>query len=236
MKINRNALRFILFILLIAGFWLVGKLFHIDIPAVRTWLSQYPLWLSGLLYIVIYVGVTTVQWFGSIDFFRITGALLFGAGWSTLFVYIAEICNASILFMLSRKLGREFIEQRFHFKDKDNTYTPQTATFWTAVALRINPLVPFRFMDVGFGLSKISFRNYFWAVVVGSPLRIFWLQLVIAGVGEAILKNPMAMMDFLQTNRFAFALSSLYLLGVFVVTGVAVLVNIFKKKIAAAPK
>lgn len=234
-NIGNPTLKFLIFLALIAGVWMLGQMYHLDIDRIHAWLAQFPIWLSGLFYIVIYVGVTTVQWFGSIDFFRITGAILFGPYWSTLFVYIAEICNASILFLISRKLGRQFIEEKFHFKDTERKYTPETATFWTALALRINPLVPFRFMDVGFGLSKISFKGYFWAVVFGSPLRILWLQFVIAGVGEAMLKNPMAMMDHLQTNRTAFMISSLYLGGVFLITMIAVVVNLFKKRSSSRP-
>lgn len=223
--------RFFLFLGLIAGLWYLGRSLHIDLGQIKIWLSQYPLWLSGSLFILIYIGLTTVLWVGTIDLFRISGALLFGPYWSTLFVTVAEIANASILFLLSRKLGREFIEQRFNLKDKYRNYSPDNAGFWTALVLRINPLVPFRFMDVGFGLTKLPFRKYFWAVVFGSPLRIFWLQFTIAGMGEVVLKDPAAMMKYLQNNKAALAVSLFYILVVIVLTAGVFIGTMIKRKV-----
>lgn len=225
-------MRFAVFLILLVGIVALSWAYPLDIPAIRQWLSQFPFALTAALYILIYVGVTTFIWFGTLDLFRITGALLFGPFYSTLFVYIAEVCNAAILFSLSRRMGREFIEEKFSFKDKDHRYSPQAATLWTALALRINPLVPFRFMDVGFGLTNLSLRNYVIAVIIGSPLRIFWLQFVIAGMGEAIFKDPLAMREYLQTHPVALLVSAAYLLGVVVITAGAVVVNAFKKKSA----
>ena len=230
---SKSSFRFILFLIIIGGLWALGRVLDIDLVQVRLWLSQYPLWLSGSLFILIYVGLTTLLWVGTIDIFRISGALLFGPYWSTLFVYLAEIANASILFLLSRKLGRAFIEEKFHLKPNDKTYSPDNAGFWTAFVLRINPLIPFRFMDVGFGLTKMPFKQYFLAVVLGSPLRIFWLQFTIAGMGQAVLKNPAAMMEYFQNNPAAFVFNFIYVLSVILVTIVVFVGNFFKRRALA---
>lgn len=227
--LSKPTQHFLLLVTLVVTLWLLGRALNIDLEQVRDWLSQYPLWLSGSLFILIYVGLTTVLWVGTIDFFRISGALLFGPYWSTLFVYIAEIANASILFLLSRKLGRKFVEEKFHLQSKDTKYTPDNAGFWTAFVLRINPLVPFRFMDVGFGLTKMPFRLYFYAVVWGSLLRIFWLQYVIAGMGQAVLKNPLAMAEYFRDNILALAVSVVYFLSVVVFTVGALIIKFIKK-------
>ncbi len=221
--------QFLLLVGLISLCWFLGRTLDIDLLQVRTELAQYPHWISGLLFVLIYVGLTTVLWFGTIDLFRITGAMLFGPYWSTLFVTIAEIGNASILFFLSRKLGREFVEEKFHLKKNDKKYSPQNAGFWTAFVLRINPFVPFRFMDVGFGLTKLPFRKYFYAVVLGSPLRIFWLQFVIASIGEAVLKNPSLIIEYLQNNKPAMAVSLFYIFAVILVTVSAFVVTMIKR-------
>lgn len=229
MKLSKPTLHFILFLLLIALMWSLGGALHIDLMKVREWLSHYPIWFSGSLYVLIYVGLTAFLWIGTIDFFRISGALLFGPYWSTLFVFIAETANASILFLLSRKLGREFVEEKFHLKKDDRTYSPDNAGFWTALILRVNPLVPFRFMDLGFGLTKLPFQKYFWAVVLGSPLRIFWLQYVIAGMGELVFKNPMAMFQYFQEHPAVYAFNAIYLFVVIAVTLGAFIGTIIKR-------
>ena len=223
--------RFILLLTLLIGLCYVGSKLYIDLPAIKLWLAQYPLWLSGSLFVLIYVALTAVLWFGTIDLFRISGALLFGPYWSTLFVFLAETVTACILFLLSRKLGREFIEQKFHLKVKHRAYAPDNAGFWTALILRINPLVPFRFMDVGFGLTKLPFRQYFWAVVLGSPLRIFWLQFAIAGMGEAVLEDPTAMRQYFQTNKAALYLTVTYILTVLVLTAGVFIGTLIKRRV-----
>ena len=144
---------------------------------------------------------------------------------------LAETVTACILFLLSRKLGREFIEQKFHLKVKHRAYAPDNAGFWTALILRINPLVPFRFMDVGFGLTKLPFRQYFWAVVLGSPLRIFWLQFAIAGMGEAVLEDPTAMRQYFQTNKAALYLTVTYILTVLVLTAGVFIGTLIKRRV-----
>lgn len=228
-SLSKPTEHFLLLVFIIATFLFLGKALHVDLVQIRGWLAQYPLWVSGFLFILVYVGLTTVLWFGTIDLFRISAAFLFGAYWSTLFVTIAEIANASILFFLSRKLGREFIEEKFHLTKGDKKYSPDNAGFWTALVLRINPFVSFRFMDVGFGLTKLSFRKYFYAVVLGSPLRIFWLQFVIAAVGEAVMENPSLMMQYLWNNKPAMVFSGFYMAGIVFVTVVVFVMTIVKK-------
>src|SRR5436189_110289 len=89
----------------------------------------------------------------------------------------------------------------------------------------MNPLVPFRFMDLGFGLTKLPFTKYFLAVVLGSPLRIFWLQFILAGVGEALFKNPSALLDYLMAHQNVLFLSGIYFIGVIIATIIAIAVS-----------
>jgi uncharacterized membrane protein YdjX (TVP38/TMEM64 family) len=222
---SNPVVRFLSFIILLAGLWLLGKTFNVDVVQIRTWLLQYPLWLSGLFFVALYVGITTVLWFGTIDIFRTTAAILFGPYLSTILVYIAEVCNASILFSISRKLGREFVEQRFHLKEKDLRYTQNTAGFWWAFALRINPLVPLRFLDLGFGLTKLPFFIFVLSVVAGLPLRIFWLQLILAGVGDAVFKDQWMMVNYLLTHQHILLFSGFYFMAVVIITIVAIIAS-----------
>jgi len=209
---SNPTIRFLLLIAFLAGLWFLGRAFHIDIDQVHAWLARYPLWLSGFLFIAIYVGVTTFLWFGTIDFFRIMAALLFGPYVSAVLVYIGEIFNASILFMISRKLGREFVEQKFHLKEKDLHHTENNAGFWWALALKMNLLVPQRILDLGFGLTKLSFVKYLLAVVLGLPGRILLVQVFTAGVGVALFRENVTFEDARQILLNYFVMHS----GVFI--------------------
>jgi len=195
---NNPAFRFFLLIALLVGLWLLGKFFHVDLTQVRAWLAQYPLWLSGLLFTVVFVGVTTFFWFGTIDFFRITAALLFGPYISAILIYIAEIFNASILFTLSRKLGREYIEQKFHLKEKDISRAGNNAGFWWALALKMNLLTPQRAIDLVFGLTKIPFPKYCLAVILALPGRVLMIQLFLSGLGDMLLKENISLQQMFE--------------------------------------
>jgi uncharacterized membrane protein YdjX (TVP38/TMEM64 family) len=221
--------RFLLLIAFFVGVFILGKTLHFDIDKTRAWLSQYPIWISGLIFVVIYVGLTTLLWVGTIDFFRTTAAILFGPYLSTVLVYIAELCNASILFMLSRKLGWGFVRQHFQVNKSEIQRTTRNTGFWWAFALRTNPLVPFRFMDLGFGLTKLPFKKYFLAIVLGSPVRIFWLQFIIGGVGEALFKDKAALLSYLQEHSNVLMLSLVYFVAVAVITIIAICVSTPRK-------
>jgi len=219
--------RFALLILIIISFCLVGRYLSIDIDYYRNLLSQFPLLVSAVIYIALYVAFTTFIWTGPGSIFRITGAVIFGASISTLFVAIAEIINAAIIFYLSRILGRDWIEHRFKIKTKQiDRFKADSGILWV-FALRINPLIPFRPMDVGFGLSQVKFVQYIIPTFLGSVPRIFWLQYILEGVGEGILKDPKVLYDFLINNPILLKYSVFFFLFVFALTGIAI---ILKKK------
>ena len=221
--------RFISLVCLVVILWFAARMFQFEMEALRARLTQYPAWLSACIFIGMYVGFTSLLWVGTMDFFRISGALIFGAYWGTLFIWIAEILNAAILFHVSRQLGQEFVLKKLGIPVEKLKYSNHPGGFWSAFVLRINPLVPFRFMDLGFGLSKIDFPKYFWAVVLGSPGRIFMVQFIIAGVGEAILKDPRAMMNYLLDHRTVFLFCAGYLAVVALITFGAIGMAFIKK-------
>jgi uncharacterized membrane protein YdjX (TVP38/TMEM64 family) len=214
---NSNAIRFSVLVFLIVFCWSFGKLFEIDFDRYKTLLLEFPLIVSGFIFILLYVGITFFAWLTK-DIFKILGAVLFGAYLSTLMIWLAEAANAVILFHLSRKLGRGFVENQLKGKLANLDQKIEEVGFWGLFALRIVPLVPFRFLDLATGLTKISFRKYFMIVLLGSPLRIFWIQFILAGVGEKILHEKdilqlfPILVEYLLNSQFIFLLSFVYLI------------------------
>jgi uncharacterized membrane protein YdjX (TVP38/TMEM64 family) len=82
---------------------------------------------------------------------------------------------------------------------------------------RAVPLIPFRFLDLACGLTGMPFKIYLIAVILGSPLRIFWVQYVLAGLGKSIFNNPYALVEYLLDNKILFMFSFIYLLLVILV-------------------
>jgi len=222
--------KFLIFLLILTLCFILGRFIQPDLEYYRNLLSQYPLAISGILFVCLYVFVTFFIWFGAKDVFRIASAVLFGPYISTLFVWLGETLNAAILFQLSRKLGRDFVVEKFRLDARELHHFQADSDFLGIIAIRINPLIPFRFMDLGFGLSKMAFRKYLVAIIIASPFRILWLQYILSGIGESIFQNPALVLNYLVENPRVMLYSYVYFLLVIVLTIVAVVFKFLRKK------
>jgi uncharacterized membrane protein YdjX (TVP38/TMEM64 family) len=190
--------------------WYLARFFHIDIQSIRSPLERFPLALSSIIYILAYVVVTFFVIFSK-DIFYLSGALIFGPYLSALLIYISESLNACILFYLARYLGRGFVEKSLGAKhQKLDERLGNISLFWLFI-FRAAPLIPYRFLDLAAGLTKMRFNKYLLAVVLGSPVKILWIQYVLAGVGEGVLKDPNALIEYFNKNPGLMVFSFIYL-------------------------
>lgn len=228
--VKNNTLKFFLLLAIIATCWYLGRVFQFNVDYYRNILENYSIFVSGIIFVALYVGITTFVWFGPKDVFRIAGAVLFGAYTSSVLVWIAEMFNVAILFHLSRKLGRGFVEQKFRLRSSQLDEMKKQSGVLGLLALRVNPLVPFRLMDLGFGLSKISFKKYFMVCLLVSFFRILWLQFILAGMGEALFEDPTVVVSYLLENQYILVYSGLYFLSVLVLTIMAMISKGLQKR------
>ncbi len=205
MSIKVN-IRFLIFIGLILLFIFGGKLFAVDAEKIDTFLKKIPLLYSALAFVLLYVIGTFFIWYLK-DPLKIVGAVIFGAYISTLLIYIAEIINAYIFFNISSILGRDFVDKHLRGKFK-NFYEKvgQMSMGWVFL-MRLVPLIPYRILDLSFGLSKFSFRKYLLIILLASPPRIFWIQFILAAVREFSVQK---MMVYFLENRIIYFWSLLY--------------------------
>lgn len=171
--------------------WLGGVL-SANIERIKTILKNTPCIYSSIVFVVLYILANFVFFADIKDLLKPIGAVMFGAYISTLLIYIAEVINAFIFFNLSRLLGMKFVERVLKGKFHKFYEKLSNISFRWIFLLRFVPLVPFRVLDVSFGLSKVSFKKYLWAVLLGSPLRIFWIQFILAAIGGFSVEKMMA--------------------------------------------
>ncbi|HLF19047.1 MAG TPA: VTT domain-containing protein [Candidatus Omnitrophota bacterium] len=210
--------RFFLFLFILAICWYLGRFIDVDIEKYQELFSRYPLFLSGVIFVILYVGVTFFVWFAAKDIFRISSALIFGPYVSALLVYLGELGNCLVLFHLARKLGQDYVVQKFGLKKEDLEKSKERKGSFGAFTLRINPLIPYRFQDLGAGLSTISFKQYFPAIALASAPRILFFQYVIAGVGMSIFKDFNHATAYMQEHSEILIFGSLYLFFVIAMT------------------
>lgn len=210
-KKHKKKIEFLILIIALILFWYLGRFFRIDTQALQRSLGRFSLFYSGILFVILYCFVTFFVWLSK-DVFKFMGAVLFGAYFSTLFILIAEIINAFILFYLTRYLGRGFVEKSLEKRYKNLDQRLANINFFWLFLFRAVPLIPFRFLDIALGLTNISFRRYLIVVILGSPIRIFWVQYIVASVGESIFNNPYALVEYLLKNKTLFMFSLAYLI------------------------
>jgi len=229
-RATKRILKFVLFVCILAVCWFLGRIFKVDVEYYQGFLLKYPLMLSGLIFVVLYVVTTTFVWFGPKDVLRISSAILFGGYVSTVFVWTGEMVNAAIMFSLSRTLGQEYVQERFKVSSGDLERMKEDASLLGVAAWRINPLVPFRLMDLGYGLTTVPLRKYLLAIVVVSFFRILWLQFILEGVGVSLFKDIPAVLDYFVDHPRVLRYSGMYFLAVVVLTIIAIAVRISRKR------
>ncbi|MGE0268535.1 MAG: TVP38/TMEM64 family protein [Candidatus Omnitrophota bacterium] len=214
----RSLVKFIIFIILFIFFWYLGRRFNLDVEQIRQKFSEYPLAASGLIFIVSYVGLTSLIWFGPHDVLRIAAAILFGANTSTLFIWIGEILNSFVMFHLSRFLGRDYVERRTKINPEKLDQVGQDHSVLGVVAWKINPFIPGRFTDLGYGLTNISFRRYVVPAALANLPRIYWQQYILSDLGITFAKDFNASVNYFLENTFFARYTLVYMLIVMVIS------------------
>lgn len=199
---------------IIAAFFLLiiilGRYFKVNPDDLRRMFMGGSLLRAALIYIFMYVAVTFFIWLSK-DIFRFVAAIIFGPFLSTILVFLAETINAAVLFTLSRYLGKSFVDTLLRSSSRNLQNKISRSNLWSIFTLRAVPLVPFRILDLSLGLTRIRLSQYLMIVVLASPARIFWVQYILSGLGEAAFKNPWLLVNYLMDNRLAFIWSFIYL-------------------------
>jgi uncharacterized membrane protein YdjX (TVP38/TMEM64 family) len=222
-KFSGTRRQFWLLVAILLALILTGMLFHFDDKVWVDFFRRIPFPIAGALFIVAYIGVTFFVWFAK-DLFKIVGAVVFGPYWSTLFIWLAELVNAAIFFHMSRRLGRAYVEEKFHLGNERLDRAGRGRGVWHIFVLRAFPIVPYRILDLAYGLTTVSFRKYLIVTAVAMPAWIFWFQLIFAALGSSVF-DLARLTDYLLQNAAVVRLGFLYL----IVSTVAVI--LLRKKI-----
>ncbi len=214
-KINpAHRIKFLLLILVLSLILLLDQFVKLDIDSIQKALSGLPVFTAALIYIISYVVITFFVFFSK-DLLWFMGAFLFGPYFSALFICIAEIINAFILFYLARLLGRSYVENKLSGKYRNLDERLGKLSFFWLFIFRAAPLIPYRFLDLASGLTSMKFRRYLAVVILGTPLKMFWIQYIIYTAGLSIFKDPHFMIAYFLSNKIILSFGFVYLLLAF---------------------
>ncbi len=121
---------------------------------------------AGLAFFGIYVAVTGLSLPGAAIMTLIAGAV-FGLLWGTVIVSFASSIGATLAFLVSRFLLRDWVQGRFGDKLKPiNDGVAKEGAFYL-FALRLVPAFPFFVVNLVMGLTTIRTTTYYWVSQLG---------------------------------------------------------------------
>jgi len=171
MKRGRLAL-VVVIVALIAAFFAFGldryvtfEFFRSQQAAISARVAAHPV-ESGFIFFLIYVTVTGLSLPGAAVMTLIAGAI-FGILWGTLIVSFASSIGATLAFVASRFLLRDWVQGKFGDKLKPvNDGVAKEGAFYL-FALRLVPAFPFFLINLAMGLTPIRTWTFYWVSQLG---------------------------------------------------------------------
>jgi uncharacterized membrane protein YdjX (TVP38/TMEM64 family) len=97
----------------------------------------------------------------------IAGGLAFGTAWGSVYSLIGGDAGALLAFAAGRFLGKSFVEQIVGERFQSMLQKIAKHGFQIIFYLRMVPVIPYNALNLLAGASPISFRDYFWATMIG---------------------------------------------------------------------
>ena len=131
----------------------------------RAWYAQNPL-LAGVAYFTVYVVVTALSVPGA-AIMTLAGGALFGFWYALLLVSFASSIGATLAFLVSRLLLRDWVQGRFGRQLRAfNDGFEKDGAFYL-FSLRLVPIFPFFVINLLMGLLPIKAWRYYWVSQLG---------------------------------------------------------------------
>ncbi|OGX39195.1 MAG: hypothetical protein A3C53_04395 [Omnitrophica WOR_2 bacterium RIFCSPHIGHO2_02_FULL_68_15] len=164
--------------------------------AIRGWIGSFGT-LGPVVYVLLYA-VNTVTLLPPIGILSLTAGLAFGPLVGCVAIMAGATLGTSATFVISRRLGRGFVERRLKGRFKSLDDRLERRGFQTVFFFRMVPLVHYEPLNYLSGLSPISFREYaaatFLGLIPGAAAAAF--------LGDALL-TPFSTRFFLVVGAYA---------------------------------
>jgi pyruvate/2-oxoglutarate dehydrogenase complex dihydrolipoamide dehydrogenase (E3) component/uncharacterized membrane protein YdjX (TVP38/TMEM64 family) len=133
--------------------------------AIQNFHTGNPL-LSSALYFAVYV-VTTALSLPGAALLTLAGGAVFGLLWGTLIVSFASTIGATLAFLMSRFLLRDWVEKRFGQRLAPIDAGIRREGAFYLFTLRLVPVFPFFLINLLLGLTAMKARTFYWVSQIG---------------------------------------------------------------------
>jgi pyruvate/2-oxoglutarate dehydrogenase complex dihydrolipoamide dehydrogenase (E3) component/uncharacterized membrane protein YdjX (TVP38/TMEM64 family) len=180
-------------VLLVAAFFAAGGQRYLSFEAIKSqqaavqqYFQAHP-WRTGLGFFAGYVAVTGLSLPGAALMTLVAGAV-FGLAWGTLIVSFASSAGATLAFLASRFVLRDWVQSRFgQGLGAVNRGIEREGAFYL-FTLRLIPVVPFFVINLAMGLTPMRTATFYWVSQVG--MLAGTIVYVNAGTQLAAIESP----------------------------------------------
>ncbi|MEE8342568.1 MAG: FAD-dependent oxidoreductase [Gammaproteobacteria bacterium] len=170
---KRSKILLVLFIVvLIAGFFIfdLGQYFSLDYfkskqAEIDVYYRSNP-WVSLGIYFVVYVTVTALSLPGAV-IMTLAGGAIFGLLWCAVVVSFASTIGATLAFLVSRLLLRDWVQSKFSNNLKAVNAGIQKEGAFYLFTLRLVPIFPFFIINLVMGLTPIRVLVFYIVSQIG---------------------------------------------------------------------
>ena len=203
----------LLVVLLVAviAFFALGLQRYLSLEYIKSQQGQLEAWraanplVAALTFFGIYIAVTALSLPGATILTLAAGAI-FGLGWGSLIASFAASIGATLAFLMSRVVLRDWVQARFGERlAAINDGVRKDGAFYL-FTLRVVPLFPFFLINLAMGLTHIGVLTFYWVSQLGMLLG----TVVYVNAG-----TQLARIDKLSDVASPGVLASLALLGLF---------------------
>ena len=180
-------------VVLVAAFFAAGGQRYLSFETIKAEqaeiLGYYALhpWQTALGYFVVYVTVTGLSLPGAALMTLIAGAI-FGLLWGTVIVSFSSTIGATLAFLASRFVLRDWVQRRFgRALGAVNKGIEREGAFYL-FTLRLIPAVPFFVVNLALGLTAIRTATFYWVSQLG--MLAGTIVYVNAGTRLAAIQSP----------------------------------------------
>ncbi len=166
--------------------------------AVEEWYRANP-WRTALGFFAVYVAVTGLSLPGAALMTLLVGAI-FGLLWGTLLVSFASTIGATLAFLLSRFVLRDWVQRRFQGQLAGINRGVEREGAFYLFSLRLIPAVPFFAINLAMGLTPMRAWTFFWVSQLG--MLAGTLVYVNAGTQLARIESPRGILSWQLVGAF----------------------------------
>lgn len=174
----------IVFLILIISSLFFYQIFSdsLDLETIRQYLKDFGIW-APLIFITFYT--LSIVFIPSTPLVIIAG-ILFGFKYGFIYTIIGGVISSVIVFNLSRRLGKEWVESILEHKYLKyiNEYNKrlERGAVWDLIVLRITPIMPLNVLNILMGVSRIKTEEYIigtiFGLVPGNILTVYFGNII----------------------------------------------------------